>query len=241
MSGAVGEAVGDPGLFEHGGEHVGERRVLPVLEVPSMLEAKASSAGKLEWIILVRVRGAVAAAVDDGGPVEQCRVALRAGRRVVHAIEECRELLREETIPLAQCLGALGLVPIVGQTVKVLSDAEQLRELAAQSSRVSHAGDLVGGHAGRVGHERKMHQLVHGGHVLGRYFRVGVELKPFAVGISQARLGDVDPLLGACDTFFDLPNRVEVFVKFMLIELAQATAEFTGVLHDKIEQAAAAL
>ena len=135
-----------------------------------MLEAKAATAGEHERVILVRVRGAVAAAVDDGGLVEQCCIALRACRGFAHAIEKGHELLREETIPLAQSLGALGLVPIVGQTMKVLPDAEQLRELTAQRGRVSHAGDLVGGHAGGVGHERKMHQLVHGRHVLGWHF-----------------------------------------------------------------------
>ena len=94
IAGAVSEAVGDTGLLEHGSEYICERRVLFEFEVLTMLEAKAASTSKHEWIIFVRVRGAVTATINNGGLIEQGCVTLWSGRRVVHAIKEDSELLR---------------------------------------------------------------------------------------------------------------------------------------------------
>ena len=44
---------------------------------------------------------------------------------------------------------------------------------------------------------------------------------PFAVGIGQAGLGNVHPLLRPFHTAFHLPYRIEVFVKFLLIVLTE--------------------
>ena len=59
-----------------------------------MLEAKATSPSKYEWIIFVRVRGAVTATINNGGLIEQSCITLRSGRRLAHAIKEGGELLR---------------------------------------------------------------------------------------------------------------------------------------------------
>ena len=94
IAGAVGEAVGDTGLLEHGSKHVCKRCVFSVFEVLAMLEAKATSTSKHEWIIFVRVRGAVAATINNGGLIEQSCITLRSVRRLAHAIKEGGELLR---------------------------------------------------------------------------------------------------------------------------------------------------
>jgi len=94
ITGAVGEAVGDTDLLEHGSKHVCKRCVFSVFEVLAMLEAKATSTSKHEGIIFVRVRGAVAATINNGSLIEQSCITLRSGRRLAHAIKEGGELLR---------------------------------------------------------------------------------------------------------------------------------------------------
>ena len=46
IAGAVGEAVGDTSLLEHGSKHVCKWCVFSVFEVLAMLEAKAASTSK---------------------------------------------------------------------------------------------------------------------------------------------------------------------------------------------------
>ena len=86
-----------------------------------MLEAKAATAGEYERVILVRVRGAVAAAVDDGGVIEQTRLAFRHRRGVTHAIQESGELAGKKLVPFPQRLNAVLAIPTVTQAVQVFT------------------------------------------------------------------------------------------------------------------------
>ena len=123
----------------------------------------------------------------------------------------------------------------------MFAQAKQLWELAAKRGGVAHAGDLIGGHAGGIREESQMHQLIHGSHVFARHLGIRFQLKPFAVGIGQARLGNVHPLLRPFHAAFHLPYRIEVFVKLLLIVLTEIPSNAGGILQHEIKQAAAAL
>ena len=201
-----------------------------------MFEAQLFASREDEGVVPVGVGGAVAAAVEEGGVVEQAVAGLGGGGGVSHPGQEVGELGGKETVPFSERLHAVGFVPGVSKTVKVFPEAKELRKFPTQSGGVAHAGDLVGGDPGGVGLKRQMNQLIHCANILLGDLVIRVELKAFALFVGQGRFGDVDPGLGLFDVFFHLPDRVHIFVELLLVVITKLAANAVGIFEDVVEK-----
>ena len=236
-SSGVSEAgVLQANLLKLGREDIGEGRVPRELKVLAVFEAQLFASGENERVVPVGVSGAVAASVEEGGVVEKAVAGFRSCRGVSHPGQEVGELGGKETIPFAERFHAVLFIPGVSQSVKVFSEAEELREFSTQSGGVAHAGDLVGGDPGGVGLKSQMDQLIHCANILLGDLVIRVELKAFTLFVGQGRFGDVDPGLGLFDVFFHLPDRVHIFVELLLVVITKLAANAVGIFEDVVEK-----
>ena len=88
-------------MSELGGEDVGERGVSSEFEILAVLETEFFASGEDKGVVPVGVGGAVAAAVEESGVVEEGVAGFGGGGGVLHAGEEVGELGGEEVVPFA--------------------------------------------------------------------------------------------------------------------------------------------
>ena len=202
----------------HGDEEVGERDIGVEAVVGSVFETELISSGKDEGVVRVVVSGAVAAAVEDHGVIEEVAILLRG---ILKSLEEVGELGGAELIPFTEGFGSAWLVPTVGEAVLILTETEEGRELAGDGGRAVHVAELVGEEAGGVGLNGEEHEVEHRLYELAGSFVIGIKVKSGGI---HFWFGDIEPLLRALDPLFDLANGLEVFVELFLILFSKAAA-----------------
>ncbi len=230
----------DPDATEHGGVDVIQWGGFGEFSVASVFESEPLAPRQDERVVVVVVRAAVAAAVNDGGLVQEGRVALGSGRGVAHPSQEVRKALGEELVPFSERFEAILFVPSMTEGVDVRAESQELWELPAESRGVAHARDLIGGHPRRVGAEGEVNEIIHSTDVFGGNLSIRIEPESFAISVGKAWLGDVDPGLGALNPLFHVTDSVEILIEFLLVMFAEPASHPVGIFQHQIQHAGGA-
>lgn len=179
-----------------------------------------------EAAIVMGVRIAHSAAVEDGGGIEE-RLAVHIGfvLQVAEEVTEASDVLGPDAIEFGD-LG--GVVAVVGEAV--VAGAEFF---AIDGEDLPLSGDEKGDDAGGIGFQRQGHEIIHQGFTFER--EVGGDGIVFGKFEVDCWRWDVEPLALFLDLLFDIANGGEVFLQFFRVAGADGFFQGAGFLEDDIK------